>query len=160
MTFSDLNKERRHNESQEFFFKPAGFQGSAMSSAAQTNINFKKRPVLHSQFQQMNNNKYDFEPSDNDISIGNRYEEPMISVHNLRGPGSSIHKNSTARDRRMPSDGHTVAQAAYGMNPVLSVKNLESATEFTEPFDNEPNRIDIETDKSLLNVGLDPDDEL
>ena len=83
----------------------------------------------------------------------------MVSVHNLRGPGSNDHTNSSARNKRLPSDGHTVAQAAYGLNPVQSARNLESATEFTERNEDEPNRIDIETDKSLLNVGDDLDED-
>ena len=85
----------------------------------------------------------------------------MISVHNLRGPGSNHHTNASARDFRKPSDGHTVgvAHAAYGLNPVTSVRNLESATEFTEPNEDSYNRIEIETDKSLMNVEVDHDDE-
>ena len=66
-------------------------QDSALSSAAQTNINMRKKPVLTGLplgYQQMNFNKYDFAPSDREGSLGNRYEEPMVSVHNLRGAGS------------------------------------------------------------------------
>ena len=51
------------------------------------------------------------------------------------------------------------AHAAYGLNPVNSVRNLESATEFTEPNEDSYNRIEIETDKSLMNVEADLDDE-
>ena len=51
--------------------------------------------------------------------------------------------------RMSPSDGHTVAQVVQGLNQNQSAKNLENATEFTEPIEHDSNHIDIETDKSV-----------